>query len=945
MKLKDYCKPLPRIAASALMTMLSGSGFAATPLHASAAASTETTRPPALRMLTGQDGPMSIQRSSASLAQDIARQFAPRLGIQNPQQQLVVTQNRSRTDQGQTIRYQQTYQGIPIIAAEMVANTTSTEQLVSFSGETASISLKNTQPLITAQQAQQSALATIAKWYQRDIAALQASHPELMIYDPALLGPGDGPQRLVWQLEVSPAGIADFRQYMLVDAHSGALALHFDQVDHALNRATYTTNNTTSLPGTLLCNEVDTNCNGDSDADFAHNYAADTYNFYLNHHARDSFDDKGAQIISSVHYPITATMNQPNAFWNGSQIVYTNGMSAGDDVVAHELTHAVTNSTSKLFYYYQSGAINESLSDVWGEFVDQTNNRGNDSAGVRWLIGEDLFIGTIRNMQNPPAYGNPDRMTSGLYWTDSQDNGGVHINSGINNKAAYLMVDGGSFNGQTVTGIGLNKTAAIYYEAQTAYLTSGSDYLDLYHALNQSCQNQIGSNGITAEDCTSVDKALLAVEMNQRPAANFSPRADLCPAGMVVSNTLFNDSIETGLGNWNITNLLGSTAWLQDFGFASSGTYMIFSPTPATAADSVLTLNNAIAIPNNSQYYLHFNHAYDFESNGGLYYDGGVIEYSTDGGSNWSDAGSLIDAGRTYTGALASGNPLVGRMAFSDVSHGYNSTRLNLASLSGNNFLFRFRHTADDGTNNLGWVIDDIRVYSCTANTAPQANAGNDQNVLANVTVSLDGTASLDGDGDTLSFEWIQQGGPSVAINNAGLANASFTAPPAGGNVNLLLRVTDPFGEFDTDSIIITVNGLPVANAGTDQTVDLSSNVTLNALSSSDPEGGALTYNWLQTAGNPVSLSSTSNPTASFTAPANAETLQFRLTVTDPAGQTANDTITINVRDPSPPPPSTANSGGGGGCSLNEKGRFDPLWLLLLMSLSLIHLGRRKPRV
>ena len=116
-----------------------------------------------------------------------------------------------------------------------------------------------------------------------------------------------------------------------------------------------------------------------------------------------------------------------------------------DDVVAHELTHGVTQYESNLFYYYQSGAINESFSDVWGEYYDQANGLGNDSAGIKWQIGEDISgLGAIRNMSNPPSFGDPDRMSSANYYEGKDDSGGVHHNSGINNKAVYLMVDGGS---------------------------------------------------------------------------------------------------------------------------------------------------------------------------------------------------------------------------------------------------------------------------------------------------------------------------------------------------------------------------------------------------------------------------------------------------------------------------------------------------------------------
>jgi DNA-binding beta-propeller fold protein YncE len=277
------------------------------------------------------------------------------------------------------------------------------------------------------------------------------------------------------------------------------------------NRRTYTAAGGSILPGSFLCDQTQLTCsNGaDTDADNAHQYAADTFVFYNTYHGRNSIDNHGSTITSSVHYGI----NYYNAFWNGFQVVYGDWMAA-DDVVGHELTHGVTQHTSSLIYAYQSGAINESFSDLWGEFIDQTNGSGNDTESVKWLIAEDSFNRAMRSMKNPPAYGNPDKMSSLLYYNGSADNGGVHINSGVNNKAVYLMVEGNAFNGRTITGIGLNKTAAVYYEAQVYHLTMGANYNDLYYALLQACQNLIGgTDGITQSDCDQVQAAAEAVEM------------------------------------------------------------------------------------------------------------------------------------------------------------------------------------------------------------------------------------------------------------------------------------------------------------------------------------------------------------------------------------------------------------------------------------------------
>jgi bacillolysin len=225
--------------------------------------------------------------------------------------------------------------------------------------------------------------------------------------------------------------------------------------------------------------------------------------------------------------------------------VYCDGLPVGDDVVGHELTHGVTQNTSNLLYYYQSGAINESLSDVWGEFVDLTNGKGDDSSGVRWLMGEELnsppIVGALRDMQDPTAFGDPDRMSSGNYWTAPTDSGGV------NNKAAYLMTDGGSFNGITVASLRIDKTAKIYYEAQTNLLTSGSDFADLHEALYQGCLNLIGTSGIGYNDCLTVRNATDAVEMDMDPAENpaFSPDPPMCPYSFKPGTILYSNDLET----------------------------------------------------------------------------------------------------------------------------------------------------------------------------------------------------------------------------------------------------------------------------------------------------------------------------------------------------------------------------------------------------------------
>ena len=633
-------------------------------------------------------------------------------GFDQPDRDLQAVDVRT-VDAGRSIaRFRQTHQGVPVIAGELLVHVDGQRNILAVAGETLPQPGVATTPAITADQAASVAIEVVTKTYNIDPATLRTSTPELSIYSPTLLGPGTGPASLVWRMDVTPQVLAPIRELVLIDAQRGSVRLHFNRVHTALNRETHTAGNSTTLPGVLVCNESNPACTGgDSHAVGAHLGAGETYIFFATMHGRDSLDNEGMPIVSTVHYGV----NYLNAFWDGNQVAYGDGAGypLADDVVGHEVTHGVTEFTSALFFYYQSGAISESFSDMWGEFVDQTNGRGTDTPGVKWLVGEDIAgAGAMRNMSDPTAFGDPDRITSPFYYTGAEDTGGIHRNSGVNNKATVLMVDGGTFNGQTVTALGLTKVAKIYYEVQTNLLTSGSDYADLYNALFQACINLIGTSGITAVDCQEVRDATNAVEMNLQPVPNFNTDAPLCPTG-VVTSTLFRDNLESGSANWSTND---SNRWVTFDFYAHSGDYALLGDdSPPAVSDSNVFMVNGVSLPANA--FLHFAHAYFFDASGG-FNDGGVLEYTINGGASWNDAGPLFEV-NGYDGAIASGsNPLVGRQAFLDDSHGYISSRLNLSSLAGQNVRFRWRMGLDATLSDLGWLIDDVRVYTCSLTTS-----------------------------------------------------------------------------------------------------------------------------------------------------------------------------------------------------------------------------------
>lgn len=276
---------------------------------------------------------------------------------------------------------------------------------------------------------------------------------------------------------------------------------------------TYDAQNRQRTPGTLW-KDADNNLNASYDgaAVDAHYYAGLTYDYYLSEFGRNSYDNKGAALKSTVHYG----RSYNNAFWNGQQMVYGDGdgttfipLSGALDVVAHELTHAITDFSSDLVYQYESGALNEAISDIFGTLAEYHDNNNPD-----FEIGEDIYTpakagDALRSMSDPTKYGDPDHYST--RYTGTSDNGGVHINSGIINKAAYLLSEGGTHYGVTVPGIGTDKLGAIFYRANTVYFTSSTNFSQARAGLVQAAKDLYGA---TSTEVTAVGKAFDAVGVN-----------------------------------------------------------------------------------------------------------------------------------------------------------------------------------------------------------------------------------------------------------------------------------------------------------------------------------------------------------------------------------------------------------------------------------------------
>ena len=418
---------------------------------------------------------------------------------------------RVETDEAglQHVRFSQTQNGVTVFGADLVVHLTANGTVNVVNGYTLSDSdAINTTPTLSEQSASQAAVAYVG------LADGYASESSLVVFNPGLITGQPSATYLTYRVRVDSDTQPDQAQWVFIDANTGEVRFAHPAVTDSRNRQTYNLKHGTSYASaTLVRSEgqaavtTATNCTV-ADINNAHDYAGNTYDFYFNRFNRDSYDGAGAAIKSYVCYGT----NYQNAFWDGSKMTYGNGFAAADDVVAHELSHAVTERTSNLTYSYQSGALNESFSDIFGESVDLTNNSGTDTAAVRWYLGEDIpGIGAIRDMMNPTRFGDPDSTSSSNMYCGTSDNGGVHTNSGVPNKAFALMVDGGSFNGYTITGIGLDQAVQIEYRANTRYLSSTAKFLDAYNALNQSCKDLYGAGSTT---CANVLAALNATKMN-----------------------------------------------------------------------------------------------------------------------------------------------------------------------------------------------------------------------------------------------------------------------------------------------------------------------------------------------------------------------------------------------------------------------------------------------
>jgi len=414
------------------------------------------------------------------------------------------------------LRLDQQYKGLPVYGGELIAHFSKDHILTAVNGTYVDGIKIETDPGLSSDEAVQTALRDLESFF----GPADPNQPELLVF------PWEGETYLAWRVELfsnTPMGLWEyfvdaksgeviFKGNMIMDADAigtgigvmGDVRTHIDtdydgfqyrmidntrqadnnphghdgQMPPGNTITTYV--GETTLPGELATDDDNVWSNpSQAPAVDAHVYTALFYDWLLSTFGRNSFDNAGASMRITVDY---SAEGDDNAFWNGSQVVFfsnsaTRRSLAGcPDVVAHEWAHAVVRYTSNLVYFKEPGALNESFADMMGASFEFAHPEYDTPD---WYMGENSYLdgSNIRDMSDPRSGGSPADYYNP--WYDSVCLGGpsndwcyVHRNSGVGSKWFYLLSDGDTHYGVTVTGIGVENAIQIAYRANAYYWTS-----------------------------------------------------------------------------------------------------------------------------------------------------------------------------------------------------------------------------------------------------------------------------------------------------------------------------------------------------------------------------------------------------------------------------------------------------------------------------------------
>ncbi|KAA1424784.1 hypothetical protein FE697_002395 [Mumia zhuanghuii] len=755
--------------------------------------------------------------SASTAARRHLTRYGAAFGVAEGGESSLTRKDQKHSAAGQdVVRYQQKVDGVPVLGGEVVVSLRPDRQLGSMLS-TASTVTEPPAVTVPRADAEATARAAVEKTTTGDF---DLDNQGQWLVDPAVSGLTSVPGvSTAWWFEASDG--AALRRMILVDAGTGRILADVDQVAH-LHRTVCDAENV-PLDDPKDCASPIRD-EGDApmdrpDVDTAYDVLGATADFYaevgdIDLTALIGVGPGGSgypkTLAATVRFCATdSSCPYANASWNGERIVLGDGFAQADDVVAHELTHGVIEKTANLFYWGQSGAINESMADVMGEIVDRRDD--SEGAEPEWELGEDLS--PVRSMADPTMFGDPDRMTAPEWNEDVAlpygDRGGVHTNSGVGNKTYYLISQGGPFNGRTITGLDLGDPtltrSATLYVATLQALTSGSDYADLGRVLVQTCKDLAlsGTAGMTSAHCTQVQEAVAATELATAPGDTtpYADAPDSCPVGTTKRTLL--DS-EQGIAEDTFT---AGAHWKRAPqgaipSNATSGKDSWFGSDPAPNQgepdSSSLTTKNAIAIPAGQRTYVHFQQWRIFEwypdsdhDDDDLpdYFDGGTVEMTPVGATKVGTASLPWLNGPKQVLVQGDGfpNAYAGMTAFAGDSGGWVASRLDLSSFAGKSVRPSFTVRGDAYAAMWGWYLDDIEVYTCDLpriglTAAPRITTS--LRYPATVSVTSDRWTPT---GVTRTFRWLRNG---ASIAGATRSAYALTAADVGKRISVRVTAT-----------------------------------------------------------------------------------------------------------------------------------------------------------
>jgi Zn-dependent metalloprotease len=617
------------------------------------------------------------------------------------------------------VRLQQTVGGVPVLGGDLTVSLNGQGEVVTATAATPAGAPATTTAAVSAERAGTVGLAAAAKQLGFAADQLVVSGATLWQYDPRMFhAPGRPQLRLTWWVKLGTAGTDDVAT-VLVDAVDATVVLVLSDEETAKQRVVCDLGSASGLninnPSVVDCGngvagsppvvrtEGQAPVVSPADVNQAYDNLGTVYDFYQSHFGRDSVDGKGLPLRATVR-ACQGSCPFNNAFWNGAQMVFGPGFAGALDVVGHELTHGVTQNISQLFYFGQSGGLNEALSDIMGELIDQSTGTDDDS---QWLMGEDLPTGAIRSLKSPNLFNQPETV-HGTFWDaaagSTDDNGGVHTLSGPANKAAYLIAAGGSIGSTSVVGIGIDKSAQIWYRLQFV-LPSGTNYADLASLLPAACRSILGVHSITNDDCNQVALATQATNM-AADLGNGNLDANPCPQAGMPTRTFFREDFEHGYGNWTFVgpgwNALPSAN--IPVSWAHSGKHaLIFDQDTFDQVTRRAFLTIPVPVQNAAQLSL-----------GGLF-----VSWAENVTTN--TGGGVVSANSNDGG----GSGIIGSTQFTG---GYvvRSTQVGNFSPNATAFSVSFAPLPISAGAPSEWIVDDIALYQCMSDTngAPQYVAG-----------------------------------------------------------------------------------------------------------------------------------------------------------------------------------------------------------------------------